>query len=200
MFKYLEPLKKANFDDTSTVALITKAYEYYQFRVIPDLNEQQKDNAQYFSCFVRFFKCINSSRKIDEEFLQNYFKNEVFKGKPQSIATLNAYIEEIKAIQKTRLMFNSEDGQNSLQAISNKNNSKGPNIKEIINCEYKIDVVISNDYSNKMLTPEIYLLFTLDDGSTLKTKIDLRMFNELRKGVALNIKKILENENVPLLK
>ena len=27
MFKYLEPLKKANFDDTSTVALITKAYE-----------------------------------------------------------------------------------------------------------------------------------------------------------------------------
>jgi hypothetical protein len=124
----------------------------------------------------------------------------VFKGKPQSIATLNAYIEEIKSIQKTRLMFNSDDVQNSLQAISNKNNAKGPSIKEIINCEYKIDVVISNDYSNKMLTPEIYLLFSLDDGSTLKTKIDLRMFNELRKGVALNIKKILENENVPLLK
>ena len=51
-----------------------------------------------------------------------------------------------------------------------------------------------------MLTPEIYLLFSLDDGSTLKTKIDLRMFNELRKGISLNIKKILENESVPLLK
>lgn len=200
MFKYLEPLKKTDFNDASTVELISKAYEYYQFRVIPDLNENQKLNAQYFSCFIRFFKCINSSRKIDEEFLQNYFKNEIFKGKPRSIEILNSYIEEIKSIQKTRLLFSSDEIQSSLQAISNKSNSKGPNIKEIINCEYKVDVVISNDYSNKMLTPEIYLLFTLDDGSTLKTKIDLRMFNELRKGVALNIKKILENENVPLLK
>ena len=200
MFKYLEPLKKAELNDASTVELISKAYEYYQFRVVPDLNENQKQNIQYFSCFVRFFKCINSSRKIDEEFLQNYFKNEIFKGKPQSVELLNSYIEEIKGIQKTRLLFSSDEIQSSLQAISNKSNSKGPNIKEIINCEYKVDVVISNDYSNKMLTPEIYLLFSLDDGSTLKTKIDLRMFNELRKGIALNIKKILENENVPLLK
>ena len=200
MFKYLEPLKKTDFNDASTVELISKAYEYYQFRVIPDLNENQKQNAQYFSCFIRFFKCINSSRKIDEEFLQNYFKNEIFKGKPRSIEILNSYIEEIKSIQKTRLLFSSDEIQSSLQAISNKSNSKGPNIKEIINYEYKLDVVISNNYSNKMLTPEIYLLFSLDDGSTLKTKIDLRMFNELRKGIALNIKKILENESVPLLK
>ena len=200
MFKYLEPLKKTDLNDASTVELISKAYEYYQFRIVPDLNENQKQNDQYFSCFVRFFKCINSSRKIDEEFLQNYFKNEIFKGKPRSIEILNSYIEEIKSIQKTRLLFSSDEIQSSLQAICNKSNSKGPNIKEVINCEYKVDVVISNDYSNKMLTPEIYLLFSLDDGSTLKTKIDLRMFNELRKGIALNIKKILENESVPLLK
>ena len=158
MFKYLEPLKKTDLNDASTVELISKAYEYYQFRIVPDLNENQKQNDQYFSCFVRFFKCINSSRKIDEEFLQNYFKNEIFKGKPRSIEILNSYIEEIKSIQKTRLLFSSDEIQSSLQAICNKSNSKGPNIKEVINCEYKVDVVISNDYSNKMLTPEIYLL------------------------------------------
>ena len=51
-----------------------------------------------------------------------------------------------------------------------------------------------------MLVPEIYMIFTLDDGSQLKMKIDMRMFNEFRKNLALNIKKIIENENVSLLK
>lgn len=200
MFKYLEPLKKIKLNDDLTASLITKAYDYHQNRILPELTEEEKQNAQILSCFIRFFKCINSGRKIDEEFLQNYFKNEVLKDKPKSIQNLNNYRQEIIAIQSSRLLFSTEGLPRPLKDVTIKSNSKGNNIKQIINFDYKIDVVISSVYSNRMLVPEICFVFTLDDGSQLKMKIDLRMYNEFRKNLALNIKKMLENENVNLLK
>ena len=68
------------------------------------------------------------------------------------------------------------------------------------NFDFKIDVNISSNFNNRMLSPEIYFIFTFEDGSILKIKVDLRMFNEIRKNLSLNIKKILFNENVALLK
>ena len=103
MFKYLEPIKKVQLSDEATTQLITKAYDYYQNRILPPLTDEEKQNAHILSCFIRFFKCINSGKKIDEEFLQNYFKNEIFKQKPQSIAALNNYKSEIVSIQSSRL-------------------------------------------------------------------------------------------------
>ena len=200
MFKYLEPIKKVQLSDEATTQLITKAYDYYQNRILPPLTDEEKQNAHILSCFIRFFKCINSGKKIDEEFLQNYFKNEIFKQKPQSIAALNNYKSEIVSIQSSRLLFSTPDLPKPLKDIALKSNSKGKNIKQIINFDYKINVVISSSYSNRMLVPEIYMIFTLDDGSQLKMKIDMRMFNEFRKNLAVNIKKIIENENVSLLK
>ena len=70
----------------------------------------------------------------------------------------------------------------------------------MVNFDYKIDVVISSNYSNKLLIPQIYFIFTLDDGEIIKVKVDLRMFNEFRKNLGMHIKKILINEGVSQIK
>ena len=88
---------------------------------------------------------------------------------------------------------------NVLSPIPNKANNKGRNIRKLVNFDYKIDVAISSNYSNKLLAPQIFFIFTLDDGEVIKAKVDLRMFNEFRKDLAINIKKILVNESIPYL-
>ena len=200
MLKYLEPLKQFKLTEDQTTQAITKAYDFYQNRSGEKFTDEDQQIAVPISCLVRFFKCINSGKKIDEEFLQNYFKNDVFKQKPNSINYLNQCINSIKKIQSTRLLFSDLEVSRPLKSVPMRARTQGRNIKKVINIDFKIDVIISNDYSNRLLTPEITLVLTFDDNSTLKMKIDIRMFNELRKNLAFNIKKILENENVNLLK
>lgn len=199
MFKYLEPIRHLNIDDPTSQLLVAKAYQYYSthssesYSAIPDAN-----SAKAFSAFVRYFKCINSNKKIDEDLLQNYLKNEVLKGKPQTISLINTCIAEIISIQRTRILF-SETIPPVLPSI-NIPNSKGKNIRFIKSFDYRIDAIISSNYCNRLLVPEIYFIFTLDDGSIIKMRIDIRLFNEFRKNLSLNIKKIIENESVNLLK
>ena len=45
MFKYLEPIKKVQLSDEATTQLITKAYDYYQNRILPPLTEEERQNA-----------------------------------------------------------------------------------------------------------------------------------------------------------
>lgn len=40
----------------------------------------------------------------------------------------------------------------------------------------------------------------LEDGSKYTFNIDIKVFQEVRKNIAFHIKKIMDNENVPLLK
>lgn len=199
MFKYLEPIHHLNIDDSTAQLLVAKAYQYYSthscesYAAIPDAH-----SAKAFSAFVRFFKCMNSNKKIDEDLFQNYLKNEALKGKPQTISLINTCIGEIFSIQRTRIIF-SETISPSFPSI-NIPNSKGKNARFIKSFDYRIDAIISSNYCNRLLVPEIYFIFTLDDGSIIKIKIDIRLFNEFRKNIALNIKKIIENESVNLLK
>ena len=69
-----------------------------------------------------------------------------------------------------------------------------------MNFDYKIDVVISSNYHNKLLVPQIYLIFSLDDGEIVKIKVDLRIFNEFRKCLGMHVKKILFNEGISQIK
>ena len=89
---------------------------------------------------------------------------------------------------------------NTLNAIDKKTNNRGRNIRNLVNFDYKIDVVISSNFSNKLLIPQIYFIFSLDDGEIIKVKVDLRMFNEFRKNLGMHIKKILINEGVSQIK
>ena len=199
MFKYLEPIKTLGVDDKTTSQLITCAYDYYQTKKINKNIASQKEYAKLLSCIVRFFGCVNVSRQADEELFQNYLKSEGLKGKPESIKLLNDYIKQIREIQNTRVFFSAPNVDNVLSPIPNKANNKGRSIRKLVNFDYKIDVAISSNYSNKLLAPQIYFIFTLDDGEVIKAKVDLRMFNEFRKDLAVNIKKILVNESIPYL-
>ncbi len=60
--------------------------------------------------------------------------------------------------------------------------------------------MISSNYHNKLLVPQIYLIFTLDDGEIIKVKADLRIFNEFRKDLGMHVKKILLNEGISQIK
>jgi hypothetical protein len=200
MFKYLDPIKSLGLDDKTTSQLITCAYNYYQRKEINKNACSKKEFAKLISCFVRFFGSINTSKQIDEDIFQSYLKNEGLKGKGESIQILNKYINEIKQIQSAKILFSSPDLGNTLNAIDIKSNNRGRNIRNLVNFDYKIDVVISSNYSNKLLIPEIYFIFSLDDGEIIKVKVDLRMFNEFRKDLGMHIKKILINEGVSQIK
>ena len=200
MFKYLDPIRSINLDDKTTSSLISVAYNYYNTKEINRSACSKKEFAKLISCFFRFFGSINSSKALDEDLLQSYLKNEGLKGKNESIKLLNGYINEIKQIQNSKILFSSPDLRNTLNAIDKKTNNRGRNIRNLMNFDYKIDVVISSNYSNKLLIPQIYFIFTLDDGEIIKVKVDLRMFNEFRKDLGMHIKKILINEGVSQIK
>ena len=48
MFKYLEPIKKVQLSDEATTQLITKAYDYYQNRILPPLTEEEDKTHIFF--------------------------------------------------------------------------------------------------------------------------------------------------------
>ena len=200
MFKYLDPVKSLGVDDKTTSSLISVAYNYYQTKEINRSLGSKKEYAKIISCFVRFFGSLNSSKQLDEDTFQSYLKNDGFKGKSESIKLLNGYINEIKQIQNAKILFSSPDLGNTLNPIDKKTNNRGRNIRNLMNFDYKIDVVISSNYSNKLLIPQIYFIFTLDDGEIIKVKVDLRMFNEFRKNLGMHIKKMLINEGVSQIK
>lgn len=201
MLKYLDPVKQLNLDDNKTSSLCTKAYTFYQNRSGSIFSSEQTEQENIIiSAFFRFFKSINSSKKLDEEYITTYLKTDLLKGKANSLGLIQNYIKEILGIQSTRILFGVTEISDSLKNVPMKNRSRGPNIKKIINFEYKIEVMVSSDYSNRVLTPKIFFIFTFEDGTVLKTQISVKLFNEFRKDLALNVKKIIQNEGVPLLK
>lgn len=200
MYKYLEPIRSLGLDDQTLSQLMQCAYEYFQTKNVNRKIGTQKEYSKALSCFVRFFGCVNPTKQFDDPLFQNYLKNECLKGKTETYNGINNYIKEILQIHSTKIFFSSPDIGNTLNPVSNKHNKQGNKIRNLVNFDYKVDVVISSNYSNKILTPHIYFVLTLDDGEIIKMKVDLRMFNEFRKSLSLNIKRILANENVIFLK
>ena len=199
MIKYLNPISKFAIDDNTTSQIIIQAFDYYKDKSVNKQIGQSKEYSQVFSCFVRFFNSLNSSRISDDDIL-HYLKTEGLKGKSESIALTTKYISEIRQIQSTKILFSSPDLINTLNPINNKTYNRGRNIRNLVNFDYKIDVVISSNYHNKLLLPQIYLIFSLDDGEIIKVKVDLRIFNEFRKNLGMHVKKILLNEGISQIK
>ena len=73
-------------------------------------------------------------------------------------------------------------------------------MKVLCNFNWKINLIISNNESNRVLVPQIFLIFGFTDGTNLKTKISLKLFQEFRKNLTFQIRKIIENEGKALLK
>ena len=199
MNKTIDQAKSLGIDDKTTSSLITVAYNYYQTKEIDKKVCTKKEYAKLISCFVRFFRSINSTKQNDDELIQ-HLKLESLKGKTESLNLVTKYIAEIRQVQSSKILFGSPDLTNTLNPINNKNFNRGRHIRNLVNFDYKIDVVISSNYHNKLLQPQIYLIFSLDDGEIIKVKVDLRIFNEFRKDLAFHIKKILLNEGISQIK
>ena len=199
MNKAIDQVKSLGIDDKTTSSLITVAYNYYQTKEIDKKVCTKKEYAKLISCFVRFFRSINSTKQNDDELIQ-HLKLESLKGKTESLNLVTKYIAEIRQVQSSKILFGSPDLTNTLNPINNKNYNRGRHIRNLVNFDYKIDVVISSNYHNKLLQPQIYLIFSLDDGEIIKVKVDLRIFNEFRKDLAFHIKKILLNEGISQIK
>ncbi len=199
MNKTIDQAKSLGIDDKTTSSLITVAYNYYQTKEIDKKVCTKKEYAKLISCFVRFFRSINSTKQNDDELIQ-HLKLESLKGKTESLNLVTKYIAEIRQVQSSKILFGSPDLTNTLNPINNKNYNRGRHIRNLVNFDYKIDVVISSNYHNKLLQPQIYLIFSLDDGEIIKVKVDLRIFNEFRKDLAFHIKKILLNEGISQIK
>ena len=199
MYKPLDIVKTLGIDDKTATSLITVAYNYYQTKEIDKKVITKKEYAKLVSCFVRFFGSLNSSRISDDDIF-HYLKTEGLKGKNESITLVTNYINEIRQIQSSKILFSSPDLTSTLNQINNKTYNSGRNIRNLVNFDYKIEVVISSNYHNKLLLPQIYLIFSLDDGEIIKMKVDLRIFNEFRKDLSMHIKKILLNEGISQIK
>ena len=199
MYKTIDPVKSLGIDDKTTSSLIEAAYKYYQTKELDKNACSKKEHAKLLSCFVRFFGSLNSSRLSDDEIL-HHLKTESLKGKADSLALVTQYVTEIRQVQSTKILFSSPELTNTLNPINNKTYNRGKNIRNLVNFDYKIDVVISSNYHNKLLLPQIYLIFSLDDGEIIKVKVDLRIFNEFRKNLSMHIKKILLNEGINQIK
>ena len=160
----------------------------------------KKFDTKIISNFVRFFRIINPNYKLDEDIIR-----EIFKGKKtslenlfekiglitQQLSTKINFCDKIKTIQLKNYFVHDTFNQSILGLMQ---------IKTVVNFNWRIDLIISNTNSNRVLLPEIYLFFNFADGEQLKLKVGMKVFQEFRKTISSHIKKIIENERVNLLK
>lgn len=200
LFKHLNFIKQT--DDKILKELIDSSFEFY-------LNKENKfddkfisdNNLKYaFSNFVRFFRGINSTRKPTEEQINNSLK-DIFKGKSNELISLMmTNINKILALQSKKINFSEIKPINSREINIQKRDFFVNSFHDLINFDWQINIKLSNHYTNKILLPEIVLNFTLNDGKSYSFIIEYKVFQELRRLLTLHLKKIMENENILLLR
>jgi hypothetical protein len=201
--KFLEQLKAYTIEDSELQNLILSAYNYNSVKSDNLLQNLQEENQKkVFSILVRFFRSLNSNKKIDEESL-NLCLKDVFKNKQNSISSIHDKINEIVSIQSTRISFSTNKNERRLNYFNVKQDCNFYNLSDptefisdnfhnLTNFYFKLNIGISNKHSNRVLQPEIYLFLTLNEGTTICLFIDIKVFQEIRKCLAFHIKKILD--------
>ena len=192
--------KNTDLDENVINDYIELSYSYYRKDLIHS-NKISKMTTKFdtsiISNFVRFFRYINSSSNLDEEEIKDRFKN-----KPKAFDSLLQKINEIRIHQNTKVKFSDKKEITTLtkNLFSYNPYLNNSNIKVLCNFNWKINLIISNTESNRVLVPEILLVFGFSDGTDLKAKISLKLFQIFRKNLTFHIRKILENEGISLLK
>lgn len=203
-FKCLDNLK--SYADEELVQLSLIAFNFFKNKTISKDKITDNINSQIaLSTLIRFFRSVNINKRIDEDTINSNLK-DYLKNKPETIKQIYLKIKEIFSLQTQKINF-SEKQFDNLNHFIYTNNKKNyidnlleENLKELTNFSWRINVTISNNVSNRVLAPEIYLFLSFDDGTNLNFIIDVKVFQEIRKSLANHIKKILENESVLLLK
>jgi len=210
LFKYLETLKQLEEKDLKE--LIEESFQHFSSDRTNKINDkfiESKTLKAGFSGLIRFYRCINANKKFEEDQINQLVK-EIFKGKNTELNNLLInQINSIINIQNKRINFS----EINLEAIKNRKNRDDNsneylakrdflinNIFEFKSFSWKININISNNVSNRVLLPEIIFNITLMDWKTYSFIIDIKVFQELRRLLTVHIKRVLENEQVVLLK
>lgn len=211
LFKYLDYLKQ--IDEKDLKDLLDNAFTFFasnKNQKIDDKIMQSNMLKTAFSCLVRFYRSINIYKKVEEEQISFHMK-EIFKGKSaELLTTMQNQINTVVNIYNKRINFseiNLSDNKlhyNKDEELDSdyyaKRNFLLNNIFELRNFSWKINIKISNSITNRVLLPEIIFIFSLDNGRTYSFYIDIKIFQELRRLLTMHIKKIMEIEQIPLLK
>lgn len=212
--KMLDNLKNFQFEEKEYIDLINSSFKFYVNHSNCKVEEEIKVNEskqKVFSFLLRFFRSLNSNKKFEEETFQHTLKDNL-KDKPKAIALISEKVKEIYSVQSNRISFADKMTKRNFNYLNftNFNNANSnaevfvsnleSNIHRLKNFAFKLLVTISNNNSNRVLTPEIYLYLTLENGKTIEMFVNMKIFQELRKCLALHIKKMIDNESVNLLK
>jgi len=210
LFKYLDILKQIEENDLKD--LLESTFEYFSSAKSKKIESNimlSKNLKAGFSSLIRFYRSINSNKKIEEEQIIQIIK-EIFKGKNIDLnSVLLNQINLIQNIQNKRVNFSQINLSeritgNKIDTESYENLAKREfllnNILEFKSFSWKININISNNISNRILYPEIVFMFSLEDGKTYYFLIDIKVFQELRRLLTIHIKRIMENEQIVLLK
>lgn len=201
--KLFEPLK--SLDDSALADYIEVAYSLFMKELFSSNQISKvgkKFDSKLISNLVRFFRSLNITIKQDEDALK-----ELLKGKHSSYESVLQKINEILKHQGSRKYFSDAISSGELTKNffchdptreSHLLNLKV--VKELNNLTWKVNLVVCNAESNRILVPEIILGFTFTDGTSKKAHISMKVFQELRKNLTFHIKRIIENEHVALLK
>lgn len=206
-FKLLDLLKSSNYTTEELQQIINSSYRYFYKNSFTDIQELKRDQAKQkiFSNLIRFYRSINSNKKIEEGLVLSNLKENI--KNTTLIESLNEKVNEIISIQTTR--FNYSDTFSSSRHFIRQSdiNIKSKNesdlltaIKSFKNLSYKLNVTVLNKDSNRVLTPQIILIFLLDGGEKITMQIDIKIFQELRRVLAYHIKKMIDNESVGFLR
>lgn len=199
--KLFEPLKLQ--DDTSTNDYLDISYSVFSKEIISPAYIKKlakKLDVKIISNLIRFFRMINPSVKLDEEIFKDIFKN-----KPNSLSNFSEKVIEIYRSQNSRLLFTEKINflktsnffckDNTLQSLNNSSN----NIRELCNITWKINLIISNKSSNRVLLPEIIITYYFTSGESKIISVSMKVFQEMRKALTFHIKRIIDNEKINLL-
>ena len=198
--KYLDSLKSSNYSNEELIELINTSHIYFlkNTLTISDRLKEDGNKQIIFSSLVRFFRSINANKKIEEgALLKETFKNS----SNIIIELLNEKVNEIITTQSIRINYS-----DNIKRYSHVNNSGSHSIsvlaalKSYKSMSFKVNVIVSNKESNRVLKPEIILTFLLNDGEKLLLHIDIKIFQELRRVLAYHIKKMIDNEAINFLR
>jgi len=156
----------------------------------------EKYDISILSSLVRFYRYINNSMYIDSETLK-----EILKSKSLSYNQISENLNEILSIQNKRiyisnsLVSQSKNEEKSFSYIKYNPNS----IKSIYDIKWRINLIISNSDMNKVLIPQVILIFYYEDFSFDRFIVPINVFQEMRKNMTRHLKKVIENDHVTLL-
>lgn len=190
----LEPLKAVE-TDLDSERLINKSYLIFQKESVKvDLKDYQA-----ISSLTRFFRTLHINRPIEEDFIAK----EILRNKPKALDALISKTKEVYQHQSTRILFNQK--ANNLMEIGFGRSSRVAEtlssgfLRRLKDLKWKVNIVISNEVSSRVLMPEIVMILDFMDGSSVRVSVDLKVFQELRRVLTMQIKRVIDNEHIALL-